>query len=96
MTKIAKPVQPLARPGQAQKQLTPEELRERLIQVAAQKRTEIAQACLVAAIQGAGDDIAGASPATLVDAAFGIADAFVRKAYNVTFEKGGDKDAAGE
>ena len=91
MTKIAKPVNPLAGG-----KINSDQLRERLIQVAAQKRTELAQAFLVAALQGAGDDIAEASPSTLVDAAFGIADAFVRKAYNVTFEKGGDKDAAGE
>lgn len=91
MTKISKPVKPLAGG-----KIDPDQLRERLIQVAAQKRTEIAQACLVAALQGAGDDIAITRPEPFVDAAFGIADAFVRKAYNVTFEQGGGKDAAGE
>lgn len=91
MTKIAKPVQPLAKSGQAQKQLTSEELSERLIQVAAQKRTEIAQTVIVSACSGAGDSLKDADAAAIVDAAFGIADAFVRKAYNIIFKKQEDK-----
>lgn len=86
MTKIGKPLQPLARPGKAAKeQPTPEDLQQRIIQLAASKRTEIAQAVAVSACHGAGDALKEADAAAIIDGAFAIADAFILKAYNVKF-----------
>lgn len=87
MTKITKgSLKPVNTTGKAQDEATKKAIEERIIQAAAQKRTEVAQACIVAACQGAGDALKDADSAALVAGAFAIADAYVLKAYNVTFK----------
>ena len=73
-----------AKPAQAKPvTLTPEQLHERIIALASNKRIEVAQAIISRYDINSSDTDEGI--AATVEQAFKVADAFILKAYNVKF-----------